>query len=581
MNLFKTITNDTLSIVKQLSKVNDWKIDDDLTISVEIPKDPTHGDMATNVAMIVANKTKQAPKLIAEQISTELNKHEFIESANIAGPGFINITLKKEIWQAQLVEIVKQGNKYGDSCVGKGIKVNVEYVSTNPTGPMHIGHARGAVYGDALSTLLKKCQFDVVKEFYVNDAGNQIDLLALSVYVRYQQLCGIKVSLPEKCYPSEYIVDAAKILREQEGESLIGLTEQAWMPLLKEFSVKQMMDLIKHDLRIIGVAHEVFSFETELHNKNKIQQAVDILAKHDLIYRGILEPPKGKIIEEWEEREQLLFKSTDFGDDSDRPLQKSTGVWTYFAAELAYIKDKIDRGYHELIMVLGADHGGYVKRTKAACKALSDGKIDIDIKLVQMVNYLKDGEPLKMSKRAGNFVAVEDIVELVGKDVIRFIMLLRKNDMILDFDLDKAVEHSKDNPVFYIQYAHARSYSIIRNCMNLMPETASLLDNVEKIDLSLLSSAAEIDLIKLLCYWPKQVETAAIHREPHRIAFFAQQVAAEFHAFWNRGKDAHNMRFIIEDNPKLTAARLTLVLATAKIIESALEIIGVTAIKEM
>lgn len=581
MNLFRVILENLVSIANQIATEQSWNLEGLNAISVEIPKDPTHGDMATNIAMIVANKVKQPPKIVANLITEKLLANQYIHKVEIAGPGFINITIHKHVWQDQLRHIINLGMDFGKSDIGARRRINVEYVSTNPTGPMHIGHSRGAVYGDALAALLDKCQYDVQKEFYVNDAGNQIDLLALSVFVRYQQICGVKIDLPEKCYPSDYVIDVAKKLLDKYSDSLLGYEESVWMPLIKKFAVEEMMTLIRNDLSLIGVEHEIFAYETELHENNKIQEAVDLLAQHNLIYRGILEPPKGKLLEDWEEREQLLFRSTDFSDDSDRPLQKSTGAWTYFAAELAYVKDKIDRGFDELIMVLGADHGGYVKRTKAACKALSNNKVEMDIKLVQMVNYIKDGQPLKMSKRAGNFVAVEDIVELVGKDVIRFIMLLRKNDVVLDFDLDKAIEHSKDNPVFYIQYAHARAYSIIRNCNELIPEAVEMLDNIDDIDLSLLCTQAEIDLIKLLAYWPKQVEIAALHREPHRVAFYIQQVAAEFHAFWNRGKDAHDMRFIIEGNTSLTAARLTLVLATAKIIEGALAIIGVKAIKEM
>lgn len=580
MNLFRVIRDYITNAVDNLATENNWQQPGELPHSLEMPKDPSHGDMASNAAMMLANKLKLSPQLIAQKIIEKLLAHEYIEKAEIAGPGFINITLKNRVWQEQLVNIIEQGNDYASSTIGKGVKVNVEYVSTNPTGPMHIGHARGAVYGDALAALLSKCSYEATKEFYVNDAGTQIDMLALSVFTRYQQLCGIAVELPAGCYPSEYVIDAAKILFAEHGTSLLETSEEEWKPLIKKFAVEQMMDLIKTDLKLLGVEHEVFVYETKLHNENKIQEAVDFLEKKGLIYRGILEKPKGKTLEDWEEREQLLFKSTDYGDDSDRPLQKSNGQWTYFAAELAYIKDKIDRLYPKLIMVLGADHSGYVKRSMAACHALSDGKVKLDIKLTQLVNYLKNGEPLKMSKRAGNFIAVGDIVELVGKDVIRFIMLLRKNDMILDFDLDKAVEHSKDNPVFYIQYAHARAHSILRNAKIATAKAVELMET-KQVDLSLLSSKLELDLIKLLSYWPKQVEVAALHHEPHRIAFFVQQVAAQFHMFWNRGKEQQELRFIVEDNPQLTAARLTLVLATAKIISSALEIIGVKAIEEM
>lgn len=581
MNLFSKISQDIVAITTVLAKSNNWSFDNCDGISVETPKDPSHGDMATNAAMIIANKIKSNPRIVAEILIGEIKKHEYIAEAVIAGPGFINLTLKQGVWFEQLKNIIVLGDKYGDSNIGNSERINIEFVSTNPTGPMHVGHARGAVYGDALATLLIKCQFAVVKEFYVNDAGKQIDKLAESVYVRYQQLCGENVELPEHCYPGDYIITAAKILHKHHQRNLLGHTQEQWLPLVKKFAIEAMLVLIRDDLARLGVVHEVFFHESDLHSKNKIKQAVDLLEQKGLIYRGILEPPKGKIPEDWEPRKQLLFKSTQFGDDCDRPLQKSDGSWTYFAAEPAYLKDKIDRGFHELILILGADHGGYVKRTKSACMALSDNKVHIDIKLTQLVNFLKDGLPLKMSKRAGNFLAVEDVLELVGKDVLRFIMLTRKNDMVLDFDVDKVVEQSKDNPVFYVQYANARANSILRNAKLQMPDAIKLLDNINLLDLSGLSSAAEIDLIKLLSYWPRQVEIAATHREPHRIAFYVQQVAAQFHAFWNRGKEAHDLRFIIEDNQTLTAARLTLVMAVSKIITSALAIIGVKAIDEM
>lgn len=581
MNLFNKVTADIVGIAKDLAKEHEWVIDSYDNVSVEIPKDPSHGDMATNIAMIMANKLGLSPRSVAEIIVKQLNQLEYITKVEIAGPGFINMVLAQSMWQQQLKSIITLGNDYGNSDIGKGIKVNLEYVSTNPTGPMHIGHARGAVYGDALAGVLSKCQFEVTKEYYVNDAGKQIDILAESVYVRYANLCGQNMELPDYCYPGEYIIDAAKTLQTQYQDKLLSYERSQWLPLIRKFAVEAMLVLIRSDLADLGVKHEVFAHESDLHAKNKIQHAVDLLAAKDLVYRGVLEPPKGKILEDWEEREQLLFKSTSFGDDVDRALQKSDGSWTYFGAELAYFKDKIDRGFDELIMVLGADHGGYVKRSKAACRALSDSKCDVDIKLVQLVNFLKDGQPLKMSKRAGNFITVQDIVELVGKDVIRFIMLARKNDMVLDFDVEKAVDQSKDNPVFYVQYAHARIHSILRNASEIIPNAVKMLDDIESLDLSLLSTSTEISLIKLLSYWPRQIELAARSREPHRIAFFVQSVAAEFHAFWNRGKESNDLRFIVENNADLTAARLTLVLAVSKIIASALGIIGVQAINEM
>ena len=581
MNLFSKVTTDVIDIAKDLAKTHEWAIDKYDAVSVEMPKDPSHGDMATNIAMIMANKLGLPPRSVAELLVTKLNQLEYITKIEIAGPGFINLVLAQSMWQQQLKSIITLGNDYGNSDIGKGIKVNLEYVSTNPTGPMHIGHARGAVYGDALAGVLSKCQFVVTKEYYVNDAGKQIDILAESIYVRYANLCGQKMELPGYCYPGKYIIDSAKNLQKKYQSDLLTYERAQWLPLIRKFAVDEMLVLIRSDLADLGVKHEVFVHESDLHAQNNIQHAVDLLTAKDLVYRGVLEAPKGKTLEDWEEREQLLFKSSLFGDDVDRALQKSDGSWTYFGAELAYFKDKIDRGFDDLIMVLGADHGGYVKRSKAACRALSDNKCDVDIKLVQMVNFLKDGQPLKMSKRAGNFITVQDIVELVGKDVVRFIMLTRKNDMVLDFDVEKAVDQSKDNPVFYVQYAHARVHSILRNAAEIIPQAVKMLEDIESIDLSMLSSPPEINLIKLLSYWPKQIELAARSHEPHRIAFFVQSVAAEFHAFWNRGKESHDLRFIIDNNADLTAARLTLVLSVSKIIAAALEIIGVQAINEM
>ena len=581
MNLFNKVTVDIIEIAKDLAKTHEWVIDSYDSVSVEMPKDPSHGDMATNIAMIMANKIGLSPRKVAEIIVSQLVELDYITKIEIAGPGFINLVLAQSVWQQQLKSIITLGSDYGNSDIGKSIKVNLEYVSTNPTGPMHIGHARGAVYGDALAGVLSKCQFEVTKEYYVNDAGKQIDILAESVYVRYANLCGKEMELPDYCYPGDYIIDAAKTLQAQYQSTLLTYERSQWLPLIRKFAVEAMLLLIRRDLADLGVKHEIFAHESNLHAQNKIQHAIDLLEAKDLVYRGALEPPKGKIIEDWEEREQLLFKSTLFGDDADRALQKSDGSWTYFGAELAYFKDKIDRGFKELIIVLGADHGGYVKRSKAACRALSENKCGVDIKLIQMVNFLKDGQPLKMSKRAGNFITVQDILEIVGKDVVRFIMLTRKNDMVLDFDVEKAIDQSKDNPVFYVQYAHARAHSILRNASKIIPKAVEMLENIEILDLSMLSSAAEINLIKLLSYWPKQIELAARSHEPHRIAFFVQSVAAEFHAFWNRGKESNDLRFIIENDADLTAARLTLVSAVSKIIASALEIIGVQAINEM
>lgn len=580
MNLFNIIRDKIIIVCSQIAMEENWHIPNMDNIATEQPKNANHGDIATNAAMILAGQVKHKPRDIAEKITHKLAEDELMEEINIAGPGFINITLKKDIWLKQLTAINNDAAKYAQTNIGEGKRANIEFVSANPTGPMHIGHARNAVCGDALANLMDFCGYKVTKEFYINDAGGQIDQLAKSVYLRYLELFGkFDGSFPINCYPGEYLIPPARKLKEKYGDSLLNMNEAQKNELIKPFIVKEMMDLIKQDLKLLGIEHEIFTSEKELHDEHAIDKVVKFLEEKQLVYRGILDAPKGKKPDDWEEREQLLFKTTKYGDDIDRPLQKSDGSWTYLAADIAYMKDKLDRNYDYLAIFLGADHGGYVKRLKAAAKALSDNKADIDVKICQLVNYLKNGQPLKMSKRSGNFSTVKDIVNAVGKDIIRFIMLTRKNDVPLDFDLDKVIEQSKDNPVFYVQYAHARAKSVIRNAKDQCPEAIKILQS-GKVDLNLINTNSELSLIKNLSYFPRQIEQAALSHEPHRIAYYLETIASEFHSLWNKGKD-EDIRFIIEHNPELTASRLLLVEAVSKIIASGLKLIGVQAVDSM
>lgn len=583
MNLFSTIRTHILGIVKQL--IAEDKLPPVLelaAITAEPPKDATHGDIATNVAMILAKPARMSPKALAEIIVTKLLKLPEIASASVAGPGFINIKLKSGMWQHTLKDVLRNGVGYGNSHIGRGQKVNLEYVSVNPTGPMHIGHARCAVYGDALALLLLKTGFSVTKEYYINDAGGQIDTLARSAYLRYRQACGeIITEIPAGLYPGDYLIITGESLYAYHGRDLLPMEEAEWLPIVRRFATDSMMALIRNDLLALGIEHDVFTSEKSLHTEGKIQEAVKKLAGKGLIYKGVLTPPKGKKLDDWEARDQTLFRSTDFGDDTDRALQKSDGNWTYFAADVAYLQDKLERGFSNLIMILGADHGGYRKRMEAAVHALSNGKAHLDIKLCQLVNFLQDGEPLKMSKRAGTYITVRDVLDIVGKDIVRFMMLTRKNDMVMDFDLEKVREQSKDNPVFYVQYAHARAQSILRNARNDVPESTALLDTLDDKMLARLNTPAELELIRHIASWPRAVETAALHHEPHRIAFYLQDLAASFHGFWNKGKEDNSLRFIVAGDAELTAARLAMVQAMATVIASGLQIFNVEAVQEM
>jgi arginyl-tRNA synthetase len=540
-------------------------------LTVEPPRDPSHGDMATNAAMVLAKPAKLAPRAVANLLKPLLAAQPGVTGVEIAGPGFINIRLDLSIWHDQLRAVLAAGTAWGDSVLGAGAAVNVEYVSANPTGPMHVGHCRGAVFGDALAVLLEKAGYKVTREYYVNDAGAQVDVLAESAHLRYREALGEAITIPEGLYPGDYLKPIGAKVAAADGEKWRNAPAEAWRPHFKRAAIDAMMDLVREDLAALGIKHDVFSSEKALHDGGAIKSAVDALTKRDLVYTGTLDPPKGKAPDEWEPRPQLLFRASNFGDDTDRPLQKSDGAWTYFAADIAYHWDKYRRGFHHMINVLGADHGGYIKRLKAAVAAVSNGTAEIDVKIVQLVNLLDCGQPVKMSKRAGTFVTLRDVVDEVGKDVVRFIMLTRKNDAALDFDFQKVREQSKDNPVFYVQYAHARVHSVLRR--------TSLTGDVAVA--GRLVHPAELSLLRALAQWPRVVEGAALAHEPHRVAFYLYDLAAEFHALWNQGNDDPTMRFVREDAPELTRARLAMIGGVATVIASGLKVLGVTPVEEM
>ncbi len=559
-------------------------------VAVEPPRDPAHGDLATNAAMVLAGPAKQNPMALAESIAASVAGRE-LESAGYRGsgftvaatrPGFLNIRLDPEVWHAQLCAILRSGTAYGDTDLGRGEPVNVEFVSANPTGPMHVGHGRGAVVGDALAALLAKAGFAVHREYYINDAGAQVDVLARSLFLRYREALGEAVgTIPEGFYPGEYLVATGRALAERDGGKWLGRPEAEWLGPVRDFAVAEMLRLIRADLAVLGVGFDTFISERELVGSGAVDAALETLSERGLIYEGVLEPPKGKLPDDWEPRPQTLFRATQFGDEVDRPLRKSDGSWTYFAADIAYHNDKVRRGFHNLIDVWGADHGGYVKRMQAAVKALSEGRAALDVKLTQLVHLFDNGEPVRMSKRAGTFVTLREVVDEVGKDVFRFIMLTRKNDQALEFDFAKVTEQSKDNPVFYVQYAHARAASVMRHAAELFPDATLSDAELAEAPLDLLADSAELGLVRLLAGWPRIVASAAEAHEPHRIAFFLQDVAAQFHLLWTKGKDDATLRFLVAADPALTRARLALVRGAALVIASGLAVFGVEPVKEM
>ncbi|UXX83368.1 arginine--tRNA ligase [Roseovarius pelagicus] len=552
---------------------------DNANVTVEPPRDPAHGDMATNAAMVLAKPAGKKPRDIAEALAAQLSADPRITSAEVAGPGFLNLRLADEQWHGVLRAVLAAGADFGRSDMGQGRRVNVEYVSANPTGPLHVGHTRGAVFGDALAGLLDFTGHDVTREYYINDGGAQVDVLARSVYLRYLEAHGQAVAFEDGTYPGDYLIAVGEALKAKVGDAYVDRPESEWLVVVREFATDAMMDLIRADLKALGVEMDMFYSEKSLYGTGRIEAALEALDAKGLIYEGVLEPPKGKLPEDWEPREQTLFKSTEHGDDVDRPVKKSDGGWTYFAPDIAYHYDKITRGFDALIDVFGADHGGYVKRMKAAVSALSDGQVSLDVKLTQLVKLYKNGKPFKMSKRAGTFVTLRDVVDLVGADVTRFVMLTRKNDAPLDFDFDKVLEQSKDNPVFYVQYAHARVCSVMRKA-----EAAGIDVNddvLAKAELERVSHEAELTLARKIAEWPRLVEIAGRTNEPHRVAFYLYDLASDLHSLWNRGHDHPELRFLQESDSVTTQAKIALARSVNVVISAGLGILGVTPADEM
>jgi arginyl-tRNA synthetase len=553
--------------------------------TIDPPRDPAHGDMATNVAMVLAKEAGKKPRDLAEAYATKLRADDLVARADIAGPGFINLTLKPAAWIGELRRAVRLGRGFGKSDLGRGAPVNVEYVSANPTGPMHVGHGRGAVFGDALASLLDFTGFRVTREYYVNDAGAQVDVLARSAYLRYREALGEDVgAIPEGLYPGDYLRPVGRALAAEFGDALTKKTEAEWLPIVRTKAIELMMAVVRGDLAALNITHDVFFSERSLvlGDTDLVAATIDGLRARGLVYEGRLPPPKGAPVEDWEDREQTLFRSTAFGDDVDRPLKKSDGSYTYFASDIAYHANKIGRGFRTLIDVWGADHGGYVERMQAVVAALSGRAAELDVKLVQLVRLLRAGEPVKMSKRAGEFVTLREVVDEVGRDAVRFMMLFRKNDAVLDFDLAKAIEQSRDNPVFYVQYGHARGRSVFRNAHEAFPDLPTHIAGLLEIaNLELLADPAEFALIRQIALYPRVIEGAAATHEPHRIAFYLFDLASEFHALWTLGNGSPHLRFIIHNDPQMTLARLVLVQGVVTVLASGLALLGVGAPDEM
>jgi arginyl-tRNA synthetase len=561
---------------------------DQSRVQVEPPREASHGDMATNSAMVLAKDAGKKPRELADALADKLRNDDIVLKAEVAGPGFINLTLKPAAWTDALRAVLLAGADYGRRSPVGGPPVNVEYVSANPTGPMHVGHCRGAVFGDALADLLSAAGFEVTREYYVNDAGAQVDVLARSAYLRYREALGEDIgAIPEGLYPGDYLKPVGSALAAEHGPSLLNFPETRWLPLVRDKAIAMMMAAIRGDLAALNVRPDVFFSERSLIEgpHDLVAATIADLRRQGYVYEGRLPPPKGAQIEDWEDREQTLFRSTQFGDDVDRPLKKSDGTYTYFASDIAYHKSKFDRGFGGMIDVWGADHGGYVKRMQAAVKAVSGGKAALDVKIVQLVKLLRAGQPVKMSKRSGEFVTLAEVVSEVGRDAARFMMLYRKNDAVLDFDLAKVIEQSRDNPVFYVQYGHARGQSVLRNAAAAIPElpkeAAARAALLAKAPLARLEDAGELALIRRLALYPRLLESAALAHEPHRIAFYLYDLASEFHGQWNRGNDAPHLRFIIQNDPQMTKTRLALVQGVVTVLASGLNLLGVGAPDEM
>ena len=583
MNVFSYFNDVVQADIKALQEAGSLPADLDASrVAVDPPRDAAHGDLACNAAMMLAKPASMKPRDLAELLAERLREHPQITDVEIAGPGFLNLRLKDDYWRDHLRDVLAVGEAYGDSDMGAGEPVNVEYVSANPTGPLHVGHARGAVFGDVLASLLDKAGYAVTREYYINDAGAQVDALARSLHWRYCETLGdAKGDMPDGLYPGDYLIPVAKSLADRDGARWREANEDEWLADFRQIAVDAMMDQIRGDLAVLGIEQSVFSSERVLVDAGMVDAVVETLEGKGLIYDGPLEPPKGKKPDDWEKLPQTLFRASDFGDDSDRPLKKSDGSWTYFASDLAYHLDKYRRGFKTLIDVWGADHGGYVKRVGAGVSALTDGEATLDVKLCQLVRLLEDGEVVRMSKRSGTFVTLRELVDAVGRDVVRFIMLTRKNDAQLDFDLVKVREQSRDNPVFYVQYAHARSHSVARMAQEAFPDGDFSLDAVRGADLSRLTESSEISLIKTIAAWPRTVEGAAEAHEPHRLAFYLYDLAAAFHALWSKAREDASLRFVVADDPELTRARMALVVGVRTVVASGLRVMGVDPVDEL
>lgn len=552
-------------------------------IALETPKDPSHGDFSTNAAMVLAKQSHVSPRELAEWLCVPLRQDPDIVEAVVAGPGFINIKIHAHVWRQQLARVIEQGAAYGRSSLGEGVRINVEFVSANPTGPMHAGHGRNAVFGDAVAALLEAIGYDVTREYYINDAGSQMDTVARSVYWRYLQVLGhdIPETQFEGLYPGEYLIDTARKLVENHQETFVDEPEAVWLPVFRAFALKHMMQCIQEDLSALGVVMDVYTSEKELVHRGVVEQGIERLEHLGCLYHGLLEKPKGHEVDDWEPRPQTLFRSTHYGDDVDRPIKKSDGSWTYFASDIAYHYDKFQRGYLQMINIFGADHIGYIKRLKAATTAITEGQATLEIQATQLVNFLDRGVPVRMSKRAGTFIPLRDVIDRVGKDVTRFIMLTRHQDMPIDFDFAKVSEQTKDNPVFYVQYAHARTQSVLRHACRAGLWSMEEAPSVSQSLLDLLTDPHELTMIQVLAMYPRELEVAASAREPHRLAAYLYHVAATFHALWNKGKEHVQLRFIDESQPDLTRARLILLCAVAQIISNGLMLFNIQPVEEM
>ena len=581
MNFFHEIRTHILQAIDAL--VTEGHLPQDIDpsrVTAEPPREESHGDVSTNAAMVLAKPAGKNPRDIAEKLAEKLKFADQVQDVTVAGPGFVNICMEDSFWDNQLLKVLELDVDYGKSRMGLGEKINLEYVSANPTGPIHAGHGRVAIVADVLANLLEKVGYNVTREYYINDAGGQAKILAQSAYLRYREALGEDIGeIPEGYYPGDYLKEVGKAIADRDGDKWLTESEDVWLDAFREFAVNAMMGAIRHDLELLGIAHEVFTSEMELQRSGAIDRAVEDLEKKGLIYTGVLEPPKGKIIEDWEPRPQLLFRATQFGDDVDRPLKKSDGSWTYFTGDIAYHHNKFVRGFNKMINVWGADHGGYVKRICSAVSAITEGQGELDVILAQIVNFSEDGEIIKMSKRSGTFIEVREVIEKVGKDALRFMMVSRKSDAHLEFDFKKVMEQTKDNPVFYVNYAHARCHSVMRMAKNEFPDVD--VSSLSDAPIKRLRDPDELRLLKLLAGWPRQVEIAAKAHEPHRLTYYLYDVAAQFHMLWNKGKDEAILRFIIPNDRELTRARLAMIQGVRAVIASGLNIFGVEPVEEM